>query len=254
MREYHCKQCGAVFLSRPAKFCSRECLYAWSKAERSAERVRICAHCGRRFDVVRPSRVSSLCSRRCISDFIATRGRGNRAPPPIRNARWVSLTHGMFALVDSVDFARVNVYWWRYVEGAAPTRRRDGGEYIMSRFIMQPTGRAWIDHRNGDTLDNRRSNLRIATRTQNARNSRKPNVAARSRFKGVSFRKAGGPDRRRCAVWAAAIRRDGRNVHLGFFAIEEDAARAYDEAARRLHGEFACVNFPRPGERSALSR
>jgi len=91
------------------------------------------------------------------------------------------------------------------------------------------------DHKNTNGLDNRRSNLRRTTQAKNAMNVRKClERETTSRFKGVSFR--GGN-------WRVYIREAGRQRHLGVFASEEKAARAYDAAARALHGEFARTNF-----------
>jgi hypothetical protein len=96
-----------------------------------------------------------------------------------------------------------------------------------------------VDHWNRDTLDDRRSNLRICLRGQNNTNSRKRSRPAgtSSRFKGVSWRKQKGR-------WVAKIRKNDSHYFLGYFDSEEDAARAYDAAARRIFGEFARTNFP----------
>jgi hypothetical protein len=88
-----------------------------------------------------------------------------------------------------------------------------------------------IDHINGDKLDNRRSNLRIATRSQNLANQQKSRGATSSRYKGVHW------DRSK-QKWRATI----RSQHLGCFASEEDAARAYNRAARQAWGEYAYLN------------
>lgn len=91
-----------------------------------------------------------------------------------------------------------------------------------------------VDHRNGDGLDNRRENLRPATDKQQMRN--RPKIpGSTSRYKGV-FRAPTGR-------WTAQIKYDHKSRHIGMFATEEAAARAYDEAARRAFGEFARTNF-----------
>lgn len=104
---------------------------------------------------------------------------------------------------------------------------------------MQAPDGMQTDHINGDRLDNRRANLRICNGMENARNR---GVSARhieipSRYKGVSWE-------RRAARWQAQIGCDGKKFHLGLFATEEEAARAYDAKARELHGDFARLNFP----------
>jgi hypothetical protein len=101
-----------------------------------------------------------------------------------------------------------------------------------------------VDHRDGDGLNNRRANLRHCTGAQNQANTWKRRNGA-SRFKGVFPSPSG--------KWKAGIRIDGRLRHLGTFVSDEDAARAYDRAARAAWGDWAALNFPGPGERSALS-
>ena len=101
------------------------------------------------------------------------------------------------------------------------------------------------DHVNGNGLDNRRVNLRPATRSQNGGNRRKA-VATGSRFKGVTPY-IGHPGR-----WLAYITLNKSKRHLGIFDDEAVAGRAYDDAARSLFGEFAALNFPEVGERGAL--
>lgn len=103
-----------------------------------------------------------------------------------------------------------------------------------------------VDHIDGNPLNNRRSNLRPATRTQNQRNRRKQRKPVTSRYKGVCLN-------RKTGKWIAYINPGGgKTIYLGSHRVEEDAARAYDEAARRHHGAFARLNFPEDGEQSAL--
>lgn len=116
-----------------------------------------------------------------------------------------------------------------------PDRRGKGiSNYGMHRLIM---GGVLADHRDGNTLDNRRSNLRIATYPENAWN-RSPHPHTRTGFKGVNWAGA------KTGRWQARIMRDGERVFLGNFDTPEEAARVYDAAARGLFGEFARVNFP----------
>lgn len=90
-----------------------------------------------------------------------------------------------------------------------------------------------LDHKNNNTTDNRLSNLREATQQQNIRNSRK-RKGCTSRFKGVAF------IRNR---WESTISVSGKKKYLGRFKSEESAARAYDNAAVRLFGDFAKLNL-----------
>jgi hypothetical protein len=94
--------------------------------------------------------------------------------------------------------------------------------------------RTRVDHKDHDTLDNRRSNLRVSTRSQNSANQLK--TRGTSKYKGVHKLK----DR-----WKAQIEVDGKKRYLGSFVREEEAARAYDAAAVEAFGEFALINFPR---------
>lgn len=161
----------------------------------------------------------------------------------------VLLTQGYVAIVDAADAERVLAHRWRAkVSGrtvyAQRGVQRSDGTWRQQSLHSFLTGYARTDHRNGDGLDNRRSNLREATAGENGRNRRidRDNTSG---FKGVCWHKR---DRR----WQASIRVGGRSPrHLGYFPTPEEAARAYDAAARELHGEFATLNFPSVGERAA---
>jgi hypothetical protein len=105
---------------------------------------------------------------------------------------------------------------------------------------MRPRKGRVVDHRNNDGLDNRRANLRPATQSQNMINRpKKPNTA--SKYRGVRWDKSRN-------LWYSEIhfRYKGRRIRkfLGRFKNEIDAAKAYDEAAKKYHGEFARLNFP----------
>jgi len=94
-----------------------------------------------------------------------------------------------------------------------------------------------VDHINCDGLDNRRANLRLATRQQNKCNSRPSSHGGTSRYKGVWWEK----DKRK---WRAAVGFNGKIKHLGAFDNEIEAAKARDAAAKKYHGQFAWLNFP----------
>jgi len=160
--------------------------------------------------------------------------------PPSDAVRYIALTRGKFAIVDTADYEWLNRYKWYTSKGHAGKcyamchsgRRRP---VRMHRLIMKPPPGFVVDHIDGNGLNNRRSNLRICTQAENLRNS--PGRSVSSRFKGVSF------DRRR-NKWAACISHDNRTIHIGHFDDEIEAAFAYDLSAVALAGEFAYLNFP----------
>jgi len=165
----------------------------------------------------------------------------------------VPVGRARIALIDDQDADRICVRKWslcvfRGSRTAYAAAWIDGKFTLLHRYLLEMSNPAiFVDHVNGCGLDNRRANLRICTHAQNRRNSRitrtyrgKPKS---SRFKGVSLTNG---------RWLVQVQADGRKVHVGRFSTEEDAARAYDFAARKLHGEYACLNFPEPGERGAL--
>ena len=108
-----------------------------------------------------------------------------------------------------------------------------GRKYYAHRVAYALTTGSWpeecVDHINGDRLDNRWSNLRAATLSQNGANRRK--VRGASAFLGVHKHGSG--------RWAASVQKDGKREHLGLFSSEVEASRAYQTAAMRVHGEYA---------------
>lgn len=107
---------------------------------------------------------------------------------------------------------------------------------VANAFLPKQEGHHLVDHINREAHDNRACNLRYCTQSQNQFNrAKKPNST--SQYKGVSWY-----TRDRC--WRANVKSNGTNITLGKFQSEEDAARAYDEAAKKIAGEFAFLNFP----------
>ena len=143
--------------------------------------------------------------------------------------------HGAFAIIDADDVERVSKFTWNlHLTGPNRYARRAGpGCVLMHDFILGTKG---VDHADGNGLNNRRSNLRTATQSQNLANRQKQQGVT-SRYKGVHWYARSGS-------WRASVTKDYQRYNLGAFTEEEEAARAYDTKARELFGEFAVLNFP----------
>jgi hypothetical protein len=159
--------------------------------------------------------------------------------------RRIPLTQEKYAIVDPEDFERLNKHKWHaskwgntfYAIRCAGPRNKT--KYIrMHREIIHPPDHLVVDHINHNGLDNRKANIRPATRAQN--NYNRLNIKSdnsSSKYKGVSWRK-------RRKRWRACIYFNGKYRFLGYFKDEIQAAKAYDKAAKIYHGEFATLNFP----------
>jgi hypothetical protein len=153
----------------------------------------------------------------------------------------IPLTHGKFALVDDADFDWLNQWKWRIKDRnrnvlyAVRNLSRTMGEkeIFMHRTINETPDELFTDHINGDGLDNQRKNLRCCSKSQNGANRGGPKNNT-SGFKGVVLIKG---------KWVALIHRNKKVFYLGVFATPEEAAKAYDEGAKKLHGEFARLNL-----------
>lgn len=161
----------------------------------------------------------------------------------VRLSRRASHEKWLHTLVDLDDFERVSASKWGAARSgkslyatATSLARLPKHHARLHHFILRTTPGQIVDHINGDTLDNRKQNLRICTAAENAKNARRQTfVGKTSRFKGVCWSKYDGK-------WLARITSDGATKDLGLFDIEIDAALAYDAAAERLHGDFARIN------------
>jgi len=156
----------------------------------------------------------------------------------------VTLTNGYATTIDQVDIDLFDTPWQATVKDGKPTYviccNVKFGKAILHRIILQrKIGRPLekgetCDHRDGNGLNNTRSNLRVAT---NAQNSQNKSIYKRNKsgYKGVTWNSEG-------KKWVARIGFNGKYIYLGIFADIKDAARCYNEAALKYHGEFARLN------------
>ena len=161
---------------------------------------------------------------------------------PIRiecNIAYVTLTQGYEAMVDVSDIHLVSGVNWharrdggRVYAGCNIPKNENGkrGHISMHRLIMGRPIQMEIDHCDGDGINNRKSNLRVASKSQNQAN-RKTSKLNISGFKGVSPYKRNG-------TWHARISKGGKRFCLGYYKTPEEAHSAYINASRELHGSF----------------
>ena len=157
----------------------------------------------------------------------------------------IQLTQGKVALVDDIDFDRLNKHKWYAMKSSGQTfyaarsirvsKEKQATVFMHREVLGLNQGDPECDHKNHSELDNRRDNLRRCTPLQNRQNQR-PHRNGSSAFKGVCWNK-------KREKWQVQIRREGHKKHLGYFDNEIEAAVAYDIAAVRYFGEFASINF-----------
>lgn len=155
----------------------------------------------------------------------------------------INLTQNQISIVDDEWFDEINQYKW-YAVWNPPTKSfyaarniqtKEGQKRIlMHRVILNTPPEKFCDHKNHNTLDNQEHNLRNSTRSQNAMNKGKQSNNT-SGYKGVFFNGH---------KWYARIGAGEKYIYLKTWNTPEEAARAYDEAAKMYHGEFAFLNFP----------
>jgi len=157
-------------------------------------------------------------------------------------AKEIILTQGKVAIVDDEDFEYLNQWKWFanlkgkkfYVGRNISMFNGKQTKICMHRFIMNPEKGMVIDHLDGNSLNNQKNNLRICTQAENNRN-RNFNINNTSGFKGVYWHKIS-------SKWMAYIRINKKRLYLGIYTDPIDAARSYNEAALKYHGEFANLN------------
>lgn len=150
----------------------------------------------------------------------------------------LALTKGLVALVDDADFHLTEGFRWcaskskgnaTYYAKSARTVKR--APVYLHRLIMQPDGKRVVDHRDGNGLDCRRSNMRVCTQAQNAANCVKKGKS--SIYRGIKKCYGG---------WMARLKFNYREIYLGYYRSEIEAAAAYNEGAKIYFGEFARLN------------
>ena len=155
----------------------------------------------------------------------------------------IDLTRGYKTIIDDVDADLANYNWHTLTTGSRhvyATRVQDKKRILLHRVILarklgKPLPRKMkADHINRNGLDNRRDNLRLATHGQNMANSKRKSNAT-SAYRGVRQRKSNGK-------WRAQISVGGKNLHIGYYDTAEEAALAWNQAARKLRGEYAQLN------------
>lgn len=153
--------------------------------------------------------------------------------------RIIKLTKGKETIVDDANFEWLNQYNWQVDSDGYAVRYRlksdttPGCKVRMARQIMNTPKGVQVDHINRDKLDNRQSNLRNCTNSENNKNKR---PIGKSGYRGVCWHKL---EKR----WQVSLRINGKKKYFGYHDDIKKAALLYDEMAKRYHGEFAYLNF-----------
>lgn len=153
----------------------------------------------------------------------------------------IPLSKGYYTKVSDKDYNQLSKFEWCYGNGyAVRSSERDENNkqkgYKMHRVILDAPEGVHVDHKNGDKLDNRRSNLRLCNDSQNQANARF-STRNRSGYRGVVWRKSR-------QIWIAQIYVKNKQIYLGSSHNKAEAAEMYDQAARKYFKGFARPNFP----------
>ncbi len=186
-----------------------------------------------------PGQVRPIPCKPC-RNFRAKPFRAAPPDPPNDKIRYIPLTRGLHAIVDAEDYEGLSKYKWQVQPSANhgtwyAKRCCRGRLILMHREIMKAPKGKFVDHINGNGLDNRRCNLRLCDPRQNSCNRSKQR-GARNRFIGVQP----------CGkhTYQAVVMHKGKTYRAGTFDDEVEAAKARDRLALELHGQFARLNFP----------
>lgn len=159
--------------------------------------------------------------------------------------KYIPLTRGSIAIVDDQDFDFLSQWQWYAVSDsdgrlyAVRDTHSDAGVIRMHRLLMNAPSEMLVDHADGITLNNQKSNLRLCNDAQNAQNRTIQRKARGTSFRGTSGFKG---VTKKSNKWLARITTGGKRDEIGRFETTREAAEAYDEAAVRLHGIFARTN------------
>lgn len=149
----------------------------------------------------------------------------------------LKLTKNKYAIIDDEDFDFLNKWkWYLGADGYARRSYKESGKQCavtMHRALLNPPKDKLVDHKNSNRCDNRRANLRICTRSQNAMN-RKETKKNMSGYKGIYPMKNSTKN-----PWAAKIQVNGESIYLGMFPTKIEASKAYSDAAIIYHKEYA---------------
>lgn len=159
-----------------------------------------------------------------------------------KEIKLIKLTKGQHTIVDAEDYELLTIHKWhvsgkkykRYVK-ASIHRFEKRKEMYMHRYLMWAENHEYVDHIDGNPLNNQKNNLRKCTNSQNMANQGTSKVN-KTGYKGVKLFSKG--------KYAAQIQVNRKGIHLGYYSCPKQAAHAYDKAAKKYFGEFARLNFP----------